>query len=227
MPPAALERVTDRVHRIRDRFVNLYVVDAGSVVLVDTGTKTAEPLVRAGLRELGKEVADIEFILLTHHHLDHVGTAGIWKREADADLAIHADDAKVIAGEERRRGTGVGVRGKVAAMFAGLFSRMMGVPPVRADRVLPGRGTVQVLGFDFEAIPARGHTLGSCAFLLPLEGVLFAGDAVNARHGKPMPPWFVEDPGAAVESFHELIAMAPGVLCCGHGDPVHLPPKSP
>ncbi len=220
MTAGVLERVTDRVYRIRDRFVNLYVVDAGKVVLVDTGTRKAEPLVRAGLREIGKEVQDIEYVLLTHHHLDHVGTAGIWKREADVDLAIHADDAKVLAGEERRRGTGVGVRGKVAAMFAGVFSRMMAVPPIHADRVLLGPGTVEILGLDFEAIPARGHTLGSCAFLLASEGVLFAGDAANARQGRPAPPWFVEDAGAAVESYHALMAMAPAIVCCGHGDPV-------
>jgi glyoxylase-like metal-dependent hydrolase (beta-lactamase superfamily II) len=220
MVPDLLERVTDRVYRVRDRFVNLYVVDAGQVILVDTGTKSAGPRIRATLRELGKEVADIDAVLLTHHHLDHVGTAGVWKREAGAELAIHEDDAKVLAGEERRRGTGVGLRGKVLVGLSGLFTRTMTVPPVRADRVLPGRGTVELLGLTFEAVPARGHTLGSCAFLLGSEGVLFAGDAANARGGRPAPPWFVEDAAAAVESYRALIAMAPSVLCCGHGDPV-------
>jgi len=227
MPPAALERVTDRVYRIRDRFVNLYVVDAGRVVLVDTGTKAAGPRIREGFRELGKEVADIAYVLLTHHHVDHVGTAGVWKLEAGADLAIHQDDAKVLAGEERRRGTGVGVRGKVTAFVAGLLSRAMAVSPVRADRVLLGRGTVELLGLDFEAIPARGHTLGSCAFLLASEGVLFAGDAVNARGGRSAPPWSVEDAPAAAETYRAIMAMTPAVVCCGHGDPVRRPPQSP
>ncbi len=138
--------------------MNLHVVDAGKIILVDTGTTTAEARIRAGLRELGKEVEDIEYFLLTHHHNDHVGTAGIWKREVDADLVIHEDDAKVLAGEERRRGTGVGLRGRVMAAFSGLFTRMTAVPPVRADRVLLGRGTVELPGLDFEAVPARGHT---------------------------------------------------------------------
>src|SRR3990172_5400011 len=96
--PAVLERVTDRVHRIRDRFVNVYVVDAGKIVLVDTGTRTAAPRIRSGLQELGREVEDIAYVLLTHHHLDHVGTAGVWRLEAGAALAIHEDDAKVLAG---------------------------------------------------------------------------------------------------------------------------------
>ena len=224
MAADVLERVTDRVHRVRDRFVNLYVVDAGKVVLVDTGTTTAEPRIRASLRELGKEVADIEVVLLTHHHLDHVGTAGVWKREADADLVIHEDDVRVLAGEERRRGKGVGLGAKVMIAFSGLFTRMMAVPPVRADRVLLGRGTIELLGLDFEAVPARGHTLGSCAFLLASEGVLFAGDAANARGGRAAPPWLVEDADAAVESYRALMAMAPAVVCCGHGDPVRNPP---
>ncbi len=82
---AVLERFRDRVYRVRDRFVNLYVVDAGSVVLVDAETRTAGPRICAGLRELGKEVEDIAYVPLTHHHPDHVGTAGVWELEAGAD----------------------------------------------------------------------------------------------------------------------------------------------
>ena len=86
MAPDALERVSDRVYRVKDRYVNLYVIDAERIVLADTGTRTAEPKIRAGLRELGKEVSDVGLVLLTHHHGDHMGTAGGWALANGSDI---------------------------------------------------------------------------------------------------------------------------------------------
>ena len=136
MSADVLERVAERVYRIRERFVNLYVIDVGRIVLVDTGTKGAEPLVREALKELGKELADIRLVLLTHHHLDHVGTAGVWKREAKSTVLVHDDDADVVAGRERRKGKGIGLRAKTLIAFAGVFAWSMRVPPLEPDRRL-------------------------------------------------------------------------------------------
>lgn len=219
-----LRRISDRVYRLEDRFVNLYVIDVGKVALVDTGTRWAEPLVRQGLKELGKEVEDIGFILLTHHHLDHVGTAGVWKREARAQVGVHEKDAPVVAGDERRKGKGVGVRGKTMVLFANLFGRALAADPVPVDRTFGDRETLDILGLRVETIYAPGHTLGSCAFYLTSDHILFAGDAVNARRGKPEPPVFIEDAEAAKDSFRKLVAMEVAVLCPGHGTPI---PRGP
>ncbi len=219
-----LRRVSERVYRIEDRFVNLYVIDAGKIALVDTGTRKATALVRSGLRELGKEPEDIGTILLTHHHLDHVGTAGVWKREAGATVAIHETDAPVLAHRERRRPSGVGLRGKAMVLFGGIFSRIQAVPALEADRTIRDRDALDVLGLRLEAIHVPGHTLGSCAFHLLSDDVLFAGDAVNGRRGEPAPPVFVEDRRAAEASFAMLTAMQVTVLAPGHGSPILRPP---
>jgi len=218
-----LSPVADRVYRVRDRFVNLYVIDVGKIVLVDTGTRSADGLVRRGLKEIGKDLEDVRLVLLTHHHLDHVGTAGVWKREAHASVLVHDADAEVVAGRERRKGRGVGLRATVLVAFSGLFTSSMRVPPLEPDRRLMGRETLDLLGLPAIAIHVPGHTAGSCAFHLPTEDVLFAGDAVNGRGGSPAPPWFVEDASAATASFERLVAMRPGVLCPGHGDPIRNP----
>ena len=220
MAPGVLQRVSDRVYRLEERFANLYVIDLGKIALVDTGTRRAEPLVRRGFGELGKEVEDIGAVLLTHHHLDHVGTAGVWQREARAQVAVPEKDAPVLAGFERRRGKGVGPRGRFMVLFSGLLGWTIAADPVRADRTFGDR---EILGLRVETIEAPGHTLGSCAFRLATEGVLFAGDAVNGRRGKPEPPIFVEDAAAAHDSFRKLVAMDYQVLCPGHGSPLRHP----
>lgn len=218
-----LERVADQVYRIEDRFVNLYVLDLGKIVLVDTGTKSAEPLIRASLREIGREIEDIAVLLLTHHHLDHVGTAGIWRRETGAQVNLHRDDAPVAAHQARRRAHGIGARAKTLSVFMGLFTRLMSADPVPTDRILEGGETLDIFGWPMDVIHVPGHTLGSCGFYARSAGVLFAGDAVNGRRGKAEPPIFVEDRDASVESFRRLTDLNAVVLLPGHGSPVRRP----
>lgn len=215
-----LQRVDDRVYRIEDRFVNLYVLDLGKIALVDTGTRRAEDLIRRGLRELGKEVQDISVLLLTHHHADHIGTAGVWKREAHAEVDLHRLDVPVAAHRERRRSHGVRMSMKVVAAFMGFFSPLLRVPPLETDRVLEGGEVLDVLGWPIEVVPAPGHTLGSCAFHVRDAGILFAGDAVNGRRGTAEPPIVMEDVAAAMDSYGKMTSLGARLLLPGHGSPV-------
>jgi glyoxylase-like metal-dependent hydrolase (beta-lactamase superfamily II) len=220
MNSEGIERVSDRVYRIKDRFVNLYAIDAGRIALVDTGTRRAGPRIRAGLREIGKEPEDIGFILLTHHHADHMGTAGVWKQTSRANVAVHGVDAPVVAGKERRKAHGIGLRARVLLTVAGPFMRVLAPDPVTPDRTLGDREVLEILGMRVETIFAPGHTLGSCAFHLLPDDVLFSGDAVNARSGVPLPPSYIEDAEAARASFAKLAAMDVKVLAPGHGHPI-------
>lgn len=220
MASGPLQRITDQVYRLEDRFVNVYVLDLGKVVLVDTGTKKAEDLIRSGLRELGKEPEDVAVLLLTHHHVDHVGTAGVWKRESRAQVDMHRTDAEVAAHRARRRTHGAKASMKVVAAFMGLFSPFMRVPAFEADRSLDGGEVLDILGWPVEVIHAPGHTLGSVAFYAREAGVLFAGDAVNGRRGNAEPPIIMEDVTAAHDSFRKLTALGAPILLPGHGSPV-------
>jgi len=215
-----LERISEHVYRLEDRFVNLYVLDLGKIVLVDTGTRKAEDLIRHGLRELGKEVEDIAVLLLTHHHVDHVGTAGVWKREARAEVDLHRIDAPVAAKRERRRTYGARASMKLVAAFMGVFTPFMRGPPFETDRLLDGGETLDILGWPVEVIHAPGHTLGSCAFYARGAGILFAGDAVNGRRGTAEPPIVMEDVTASMDSFRKLTSLQAPILLPGHGNPV-------
>jgi len=212
-----LRRVADQVYRLEDRYVNVYILDVGKVVLIDTGTKKAAPRIRAGLREIGKEPEDVALLLLTHHHVDHVGTAAAWKREARAQADIHRIDAPVAAGRERRRSHGRGTKAMVYAALMGVFVPLMRTPHVEADRLLEGGEELDVLGWPVEVLHVPGHTLGSCAYYARRAGILFAGDAVNGRAGRPAPPIVAEDVPAAMDSYRRLLGLHPPVLCPGHG----------
>ncbi len=220
MSPELLQRVADQVYRLEDRFVNVYVLDLGKIVLVDTGTKGAGPRIRGGLRELGKDPQDVAAVLLTHHHVDHIGTAAAWRRETHAQATISRIDAPVAAGEAHRRMHGRTARSKVMGALMGVFVPLMRTPPVEADRLVEGGQVLDVLGWPVEVLHVPGHTLGSCAYYARRAGILFAGDAVNGRAGKPEPPIVGEDIPAAMESYRRLTDLRAPVLCPGHGSVV-------
>ncbi len=220
MAPDRLQRVAERVYRLEHRYVNIYLIDLDKIVLVDTGTKGAGPDIRAGLKELGKEPEDVAVVLLTHHHIDHIGTAAAWKHEGPAQVSLHRVDAPVAAGREHRRLRGRTARMKVMAAVMGVFLPLVRTPPVEADRVLDGGETLDVIGWPVDVLHVPGHTLGSCAFFARKAGVLFAGDAVNGRAGQPEMPIVAEDLTAAEDSFRRLTSLRAPVLLPGHGSPV-------
>ena len=215
-----LRRVAEQVYRIEDRYVNVYLLDLGKVVLVDTGTKRAGPAIRAGLRELGREPEDVAQVLLTHHHVDHIGTAAAWQRETRAHVDLHRIDAPAAAGRERRRTHGRGPWAKIMAAGMRAFVPLLRTPPVTADVLLEGGEVLDVLGWPIEVLHAPAHTHGSCAYNARRAGNLFAGDAVNGRAGRPEPPVVAEDMPAALASYRRLTALDPPLLLPGHGSPV-------
>ncbi|MFC6723846.1 MBL fold metallo-hydrolase, partial [Halobium palmae] len=81
---------------------NVYLfADGPETVLVDTGDGedgTRDEL-RSRLGEYDVAVADVDRVLLTHWHHDHVGMAAEIQAESGATVHVHARDADLVAGD--------------------------------------------------------------------------------------------------------------------------------
>lgn len=75
------EQLTDKIYKITLPTpylvgpVNTYLIEDDALVLIDAGPKTTEALqvLEKGLKDHGYDTSDIEIVILTHHHPDHVG----------------------------------------------------------------------------------------------------------------------------------------------------------
>jgi glyoxylase-like metal-dependent hydrolase (beta-lactamase superfamily II) len=95
-PNRALEVARDAgIHRLRIPTpfavgrVNCYLIDDDPLTLVDTGPNSGKSLdeLEHQLSELGRSIADLELVILTHQHIDHLGLVEIIADRSGADVA--------------------------------------------------------------------------------------------------------------------------------------------
>ncbi len=81
--------------------VNCYLIEGASPALVDCGPASAEAeqVLRQGLQDRRIRLADLDVIVLTHHHPDHAGGLGWLRRETRAVLLGHPRNDFWLAGD--------------------------------------------------------------------------------------------------------------------------------
>jgi glyoxylase-like metal-dependent hydrolase (beta-lactamase superfamily II) len=221
--------VANGVFRLGTRWVNMYlVIDDGEATLVDSGYPRYWPQVTVALESLGMAAGAVTSVIVTHHHVDHAGTAEQASSTAGASVFVHEADAPIVRGE-RRSHVPPGFyrqswRPSMAAYLAhtvaagGARYRPVGqVDTITEDQVLDVAGRPLV-------VATPGHTAGHCSVVLEDSGVIFAGDAlVNfdyaaGRRGLGQHR-FNEDRELALASLDQLGRFEAETVLFGHGDP--------
>ncbi len=206
-------RLADGVYKVDGvRAANVYLVaiDDG-LLLVDTGMPGNAKRIVAFTKSIGRQAADLRYIVLTHCDIDHIGSVAGLKELTGAQVAIHELDGPVLAGEQRSQKGGLAM----AAIY-----RLLRFRPVVPDLLLKDGDTIGGL----QVIHVPGHTAGSLV-LCREDGVVFSGDALlSDQHGqvRPPDPRLALDRVQALASAERIKALPIKLLCTGHGAPVHM-----
>jgi glyoxylase-like metal-dependent hydrolase (beta-lactamase superfamily II) len=158
--------------------VNSYIVDGDEgVTLVDTQIRGRAGVIERSLNEIGRSLADVKAILLTHSHRDHTGSAAAVKAASGA--GVYASEIDTPAIEGGMRPPLPPVRWYYQPMFwlSLLFPE---ATPVTVDHFV-SEGAKERLPGDLRAIDTPGHTPGHTSYLLDRGGgLLLVGDAAWA-----------------------------------------------
>lgn len=182
--------------------------DAGAI-LIDGGVPQAADMLLANMQSLGVAPADLELILSSHAHGDHVGPLAAVKRATGARVVNSAESAWLMA-----HGGADDIHFGDAILY----------PPMRTDRVVRDGEVVELGGMRLTAHFMSGHTPGSTAWtwtdtkdgkpvrIAYVDSLTAPGYTV---HGNPRYPRLAED---YARSFDVVRALPCDVLVTPHPD---------
>ncbi|MDT3317091.1 MBL fold metallo-hydrolase [Microbacterium sp. KSW4-11] len=217
--------------RITVAATNCYLVlAADGVTLVDAGLPASRKVLDALLKHLGLRVQDIDAVLLTHGHFDHVGVARSL-HASGVPVRVHTADRRLARHPYRYRPavarvpyllthpSGMPIIGRMAAAGA------LAVRGVDAEASVPPSGVMDVPGRP-TVVHTPGHTDGHCAFFFRAHGILLSGDALvtldpytGVRGPQIVANAATKDAAQSLRSLDALESTGAAVVLPGHGDP--------
>ena len=156
------------------------IIEGGRAAFVDTGTNDSVPLLIDALRQQDLDVADVDFVFLTHVHLDHAGGAGLLMQALpNARCVIHprgvrhmVDPAKLIAGTE-------------AVYGVERTHDLYGViQPIDESRVVVPNDEqwIELNGRKLQVLFTEGHARHHYCLLDPASRGVFTGDSFGVSY---------------------------------------------
>jgi glyoxylase-like metal-dependent hydrolase (beta-lactamase superfamily II) len=140
----------------RDHFDAAYlVVEKGRGAFVDCGTNHSVPRLLGALEAAGLTPADVDWLLVTHVHLDHAGGAGaLMARLPNARLVVHPRGARHMIDPSKLIAGATAVYGEEEMMRS--YGEILAVPEERVVIAEDGH-TVHLNGRELRCIDTPGH----------------------------------------------------------------------
>ncbi|HUO04097.1 MAG TPA: MBL fold metallo-hydrolase [Candidatus Binataceae bacterium] len=180
---------------MRPTIINVYLIDChGAWVLVDTGMNSPESIavLEEAFNQVGIKLEDLDFLVATHHHIDHFGASGEIRRRSHAVTHLHRFEAERAARMVEFGTMGPGERPDSLAFFrkhgfpierhspSGMRPTWMGTnmysPVIQPDRFIDDHDIIKMGDRELEVIWTPGHSPGHNVIYLRREKVMIVGD---------------------------------------------------
>ena len=183
----------------------IYLVQrSGKIIMIDSGSPDDEEKLVNAMREAGIAPEAIDYLILTHGHLDHVGTAAYFQREFGIKVIGGKGDEKMFSNGEQQPLCASSWMAKLIDVVL----RGRTYPLFTPDILIENAYDMQQLGIKGVITPAPGHTEGT--LLVAFDDVVFVGDLIRGelvRQNTPTRHFFMCDLADNNADLSRLVAM--------------------
>ena len=200
------------------------VIEHDRVAFIDTGSNDALPNALIALEKLGLDVAAVDYVFLTHIHLDHAGGAGsMMAAFPSAKLVVHPRGGRHMAEPSKL------VAGVSAVYGAEYVVRVYGeILPIPAERIIevPDGSLISLAGRELLCLDTPGHARHHICIVDQKTGGIFTGDMFGLSYrefdvdGRPFifptttPTQF--EPEEMRQSIRRLLSYKPEAMYLTH-----------
>ncbi len=199
-----------------------YVIKAEGCVMVDTGPPQSGKKIEKWLETIPVDPQEIQLIILTHGHPDHVGSASRVKDFTGAQVALHENDRSMFENGEIAWPSAASTWGHIARHLFRPFALLMRFTGSKVDVVIGDEGlSLEEYGIPGKVIHTPGHTPGSVSVLLN-TGDAFVGCMTHNSFPfrfRPGLPIFAEDLSELKDSWRLLLDKGTKTIYPAHGNP--------
>ena len=205
------------IFRIPLGMVNVFVIKGESIILVDTGHAKHGEKILTELDKLGIQPDDLDLIILTHGHEDHIGSLPFLKERSHAKVLIHKHDMYSIT-----EGRNVPLHGRnwFVRFILGLLSKdhIPNYKSVQPDIVVDDEYSLSDYGIHATVMSTPGHTPGSIS--VRFEHEVITGDLIASGVGFILIKMLMpnSDVPMLYKSINRVLAYHPEKIYIGHGD---------
>jgi glyoxylase-like metal-dependent hydrolase (beta-lactamase superfamily II) len=212
-----------RIHTIPLGFDQTYIVKDQGAILIDSGEPKKGKVFLNGLKKTSIKPEEIQLIVLTHGHWDHIGSAAEIKEITGAEIVMHKNEKHCLEESFKLMPPGVTTWGSILDKLVTWF--IIPFKHIRAtevDIVLKDEEfSLNDYGIKGKVIHTPGHSSGSVSILLD-TGEAFVGDLAMNKFPlrlRPGLPIFAEDWPKLIKSWQKLLDLGVKFVYPAHGDP--------
>jgi glyoxylase-like metal-dependent hydrolase (beta-lactamase superfamily II) len=211
------------IHTIPLGFDQAYIVKDQGAIMIDSGEPEKGKAFLNGLRKTSIKPEEIQLIVLTHGHWDHIGSAAEIKGITEAKIVMHKNERYCLEESFKLMPPGVTTWGSILDKLVTWFIlpfkhiRATEVDILLKDEEFP----LNDYGIKGKVIHTPGHSSGSVSILLD-TGEAFVGDlAMNKFPLRLTPglPIFAEDWPELIKSWQKLLDLGVRIVYPAHGNP--------